>query len=145
MNDAKKGIDFIGVNCVFFCHDGAGKLLMHKRSVNCRDEHGKWDCGGGSMEHGETFEDTIRRELMEEYCCEPLEIQYVVSKNVLRDNSGVQTHWIANLHVVKVDPAQVQIGEPDKMEDIGWFAVDELPEDMHSMLIPHLNEVKHLL
>lgn len=145
MSDAKKGIDFIGVNCVFFCHDGAGKLLMHKRSTNCRDEHGTWDCGGGSMEHGETFEETIRRELMEEYCCEPLEIQYVVSKNVLRDNAGVPTHWIANLHVVKVDPAQVKIGEPDKMEDIGWFSINELPSDMHSMLELHLSEVKHLL
>ncbi len=51
----KKGIDYIGVTCVFYCHDGKGKLLLHKRSENCRDEKGRWDCGGGAMELGETL------------------------------------------------------------------------------------------
>ena len=43
----QKGIDFIGITTVFFCHDGKGKFLMAKRSKNARDEHGRWDIGGG--------------------------------------------------------------------------------------------------
>ncbi len=66
--DLKKGVDFIGITCVFYCHDGKGKLLLHKRSKNCRDEVGRWHVGGGSMEFGEDFEETVKREIKEEYC-----------------------------------------------------------------------------
>lgn len=38
--DLQRGIDFIGITCVFYCHDGQGNFLMHKRSKNCRDEIG---------------------------------------------------------------------------------------------------------
>ncbi len=62
----KRGEDYIGVTCVFFCHDGNGRFLLHKRSEKCRDEQGRWDCGGGSMEHGETFEQAVCRESGEE-------------------------------------------------------------------------------
>jgi ADP-ribose pyrophosphatase YjhB (NUDIX family) len=66
----KKGIDYIGVTVCFYCHDGKGNLLLQKRSHKCRDEQGMWDCGGGSMRFGETFEEAARREIKEEYCCE---------------------------------------------------------------------------
>ena len=92
----KRGVDHIGVNCTFWCHDGNGRVLMHKRSTACRDEHGRWDFGAGSMEFGETFEDTVRREVLEEYGTEPLEIRYVTSVNVLREHNGRSTHWIKN-------------------------------------------------
>lgn len=54
--DVKRGVDCIGVTCIFLCHDGNKRVLLHKRSVNCRDEHGRWDCGGGALEFGEEFE-----------------------------------------------------------------------------------------
>lgn len=62
-----KGIDYIGITCIFFCHDGNGKILMHKRSKNCRDEIGNWD-----------------------------------------------------------------IGEPDAMDELGWFRTENLPDPLHS-------------
>ncbi len=45
--NAKRGIDYIGVNCVFWCHDGKGNVLFHKRSKNCRDEQGTWTPAAG--------------------------------------------------------------------------------------------------
>ena len=84
--DLKKGVDFIGVTCVFYCHDGKGNLLMHKRSSQCRDEHGRWDPGSGSMEHGETFLQTVRREIKEEYCVTPKNVQFWAVNNSLRWN-----------------------------------------------------------
>lgn len=48
----KKGEDYTGVSIVYLCHDGKGRYLLAKRSVNCRDEHGVWDCGGGGLEFG---------------------------------------------------------------------------------------------
>lgn len=140
-----RGIDFIGVNCVFWCHDSSGKVLMHKRSNKCRDEHGKWDCGGGSMEFGETFEQTVRREIKEEYGVEALEIEYVCTKNVLRENDGRKTHWIKNMHWVLVDPSKVIKGEPEKMEEIGWFDLNNLPQPLHSQIIPEVYIIKQFL
>src|ERR1035437_9513884 len=40
--------------------DENGKLML------IRDEDGRWDLPGGSMEHGENFEQTLKREIKEE-------------------------------------------------------------------------------
>ena len=141
----KRGVDYIGVNCVFWCHDGKGNILFHKRSVNCRDEQGTWDAGGGAMEFGETFEDCVRREVKEEYGLEPLKVEYVGTKNVLRENGGRKTHWIKNLHWVLVDPALAKIGEPTKMDEIGWFAIDRLPSPLHSQIPDEVETVRMYL
>jgi len=61
----QKGTDFVGVTISFYCHDGAGRFLMARRSANCRDEHGRWDIGGGGLEFGESVEETLKKEIKE--------------------------------------------------------------------------------
>jgi len=142
--DLKRGVDFIGVTCVFFCHDGCGNLLLHKRSDKCRDEHQHWDCGGGSMEFGETFEEAVKREIFEEYCVEVSDLKFVTVRNVLRNNNGTPTHWVAVLFAAEVDPTKVKIGDPEKMDELGWFNPDNLPEPLHSQFLIHFELVKPL-
>ncbi|HEY1074745.1 MAG TPA: NUDIX hydrolase [Patescibacteria group bacterium] len=143
--DLKRGIDFIGVNCTFWCHDGKGKVLLHKRSQQCRDEQGTWDSGAGSMEFGESFEQTVRREVLEEYGVEPLEITYIATENVIRHHNNRKTHWIKNIHCVLVDPLQVKNNEPEKIDEIGWFDPDELPSPLHSQVALEVSLVKNFL
>lgn len=138
----EQGIDFIGITCVFYCHDGKGNLLLHKRSQKCRDEKGKWDCGGGAMKFGETFEQTVRREVVEEYKCQIKNLNFVGVNNVIRKNEGRKTHWIAVLFAVQLDPKKVKIGVPEKMDEIGWFKPNKLPKPLHSMYLTHLEYVK---
>lgn len=133
-NDLKMGFDFIGVNCVFWCHDEKNRILMHKRSNRCRDEQGRWDCGGGAMEFGETFEETVKREVEEEHGVRPIKIDYIMTENVLRTYNGQKTHWIKNLHWVLVDPKKVKNNDPDKIDEIGWFDIDKLPKPLHSQI-----------
>jgi 8-oxo-dGTP pyrophosphatase MutT (NUDIX family) len=140
--DLKKGVDFIGVTCVFFCHDGQGNLLMHKRSKNCRDEIGRWDTGSGSMEFGETPEQAVVREIGEEYCVKPKKLQLCGVRNVLRMNGGTTTHWIAFLFVAFVDPKKVSIGEPEKMEELFWFRLAKLPKPLHSAFKDQLKMIR---
>lgn len=130
--DLQRGVDYIGITCVFYCHDGKGNFLMHKRSKNCRDEIGNWDLGGGSMEFGETFEEAALREIKEEYCCDVLELEYLGAYNALRRHRNKPTHWVAMLFAAKVDPNQAQIGEPDYMDEMGWFTKDTMPEPLHT-------------
>lgn len=138
----KKGVDYIGVTVVFFCHDGKGNLLMHKRSKKCRDEVGRWDVGGGSMKVGETFEQAVLREIKEEYCCVPKNLVFVKANNVLRKNRQENTHWVAIIFAATVNPKQVKIGDPDKIDAIGWFSEEKLPKPLHTMVRPHLKFVK---
>ncbi len=146
MSEFKKGIDYIGITCVFYCHDGKGNFLLHQRSENCKDEQGTWDCGGGSLEFGEEFEDGVRREVREEYCTEVEDLKFAGVVNVLRKNrEGISTHWVALLYGVKVDPRGVDIGDKDKMLQIGWYKPENFPEPKHSMLMRHFNIVKKVL
>lgn len=128
----KKGEDFTGVTIVFICHDGNGKYLFGKRSVNCRDEHGTWDCGGGGLEFNDTVEDTLRKEIKEEYCADVLDFEFLGYRDVHREHNGANTHWIALDFKVHVDPTTIKNGEPEKVDEIGWFTLDALPSPMHS-------------
>ena len=141
----KKGIDHTGIAIVYFCHDGKGKLLMAKRTKNTRDEHGKWDSGGGGLEFSETVEETLKKEIKEEYCCDILEYEFLGYRDVHRTHEGKATHWIALDFKVLVDPAKVRIGEPHKFDDLGWFDIDKLPENLHSQLATTIKKYRHLL
>jgi 8-oxo-dGTP diphosphatase len=118
------------VSCVFVCHDGAGRVLLARRGTGARDEPGAWDTGAGALEHGESFADAVRREVREEYSAEAQQIETIGVRNVLRGGS----HWVAIVSAVRVDPAAVSIGEPHKFDELGWFALDALPEPMHTQL-----------
>ncbi len=135
MNDPlKKGFDVPGVCVVYFCHDGQGNFVMAKRNANARDEHGRWDIGGGGLEVHDSVEETIRREILEEYCTEVLCFEFLGYRDVHREHKDKKTHWIALDFLVHVDRATVAIGEPHKFDDIGWFRLDSLPENIHSQL-----------
>ncbi|MBI3290156.1 NUDIX domain-containing protein [Candidatus Microgenomates bacterium] len=130
--ELKKGEDFIGVTVVYFCHDGNGKFIMAKRSKNTRDEHGKWDIGGGGIEFGESVAKTLRKEIKEEYCTKVLDYRFLGFRDVHRTHAGRRTHWIALDFNVKIDPKKVKNGEPHKFDDVQWFTLDTIPTNSHS-------------
>lgn len=128
----KKGEDFIGVTVSFLCHDGAGNVLLSKRGVNARDEHGRWDCGGGGVEFGDTVEATLRKEIKEEYCTDVLSFEFLGFRDVFREHAGKPTHWLSLDYYVLVDRQRAGNCEPHKLEEVRWFSKHALPEPMHS-------------
>ncbi len=129
---SKRGIDHIGVGCVALVHDGNGNLLLQKRGQQARDEHGAWDLCGGAIEFGDTIEETLRKELFEELCVEPADMEFLVAYDAHRVQSGINTHWVQIVYSVKVDPDKVKIGEPHKISELGWFTSKTLPKPLHS-------------
>lgn len=128
----KPGVDYVGISTPFYCNDGDGKFLLHRRGEACRDEQGAWDPGSGELEHGLSLEENVLKELKEEYLCTG-EIQgRLPTHDIFRDQNGIRTHWIVVPFFIKVDPNDVRIGEPTKIAEIGWFTINDLPEPLHT-------------
>lgn len=128
----KIGIDYIGVTTPFYCHDGQGNFLLHKRSEKCRDEHHRWDPGSGKLEHGLSIEENILKEVLEEYGCGGNVQEILPAHDIFREQNGVATHWIAIPGFVRVNPKEVVNNEPEKILEIGWFTLDNLPAPLHT-------------
>ncbi|MCR4326086.1 MAG: NUDIX domain-containing protein, partial [Candidatus Roizmanbacteria bacterium] len=114
----KRGVDHIGVTVCFYCYDDAGRLLLQKRSQLCRDEQGTWDCGGGAVEFGESFEEAAIREIQEEYSCAPLKLTFCGVNNVLRTHNSIKTHWVCLVFAAHINPKDVSIGDTKKIEEL---------------------------
>ena len=141
----KKGEDYTGVCVTYFCHDGKGNFLFNKRGKNCRDENGRWDCGGGGVEFGDNVIDTVKKEIKEEYCTDVLDLEFLGYEDVHRENNGKKTHWVALDFKVKVDRGKARNGEPHKFDEIGWFKLNNLPNPLHSCLPKCVERYKNKL
>lgn len=128
----KPGTDYIGVSTPFYCNDGKGRFVLHKRSKNCRDEQGKWDTGSGQLDFGQTIEENVLREVKEEYGCKGKIQEQLPAHSILRKHDGKMTHWLVIPSFILVDPKKVKIGERHKADKIGWFTLDKLPSPLHT-------------
>ncbi|MFA5136176.1 MAG: NUDIX hydrolase [Patescibacteria group bacterium] len=131
MRMQEPGIDFIGITTPFYCTDGKGKFLLHKRSSKCRDDVGVWDCGGGKLEFGQTLEENVLREVKEEYGCSAVILKNLLSYTLFRVYEGKKTHWIAFPFLILVNPMKVKNNDPEKIDKIGWFTVSSFPQPLH--------------
>lgn len=141
----KSGKERIGVAVSCFCHDGKGNYLLEKRSMQARDEQGRWNPGGGTVEFGETTEDAIRRELKEEYSVNVLSYEFLGYRDVIRTVEDRVSHWILLDFKVLINPAQVRIGEPDVIDEVRWVTIDNIPTPMHSFFPAYLEKYKDKL
>lgn len=141
-----KGFDYIGVTAVAICHDGNGKYLISKRGMGCRDEHGAWEpAGSGGVKIHESLTDAVCREVKEECGADATNIQYMGFREVFRVLSGKKSHWIAFDFRAQIDPAQVQVTEPDKCDELRWCTIDKIPTPQHSEFPRFLELYKNIL
>lgn len=126
------GIDYIGISTPFYCIDYKKRLLLHKRSNLCRDEKGKWDPGSGQLEFGEDPRKNVLREVKEEYGCDGKIIGELEPISVLRIHEGAKTHWLALPFIIRVKSSEVKNNEPNKISELSWFNLSNLPRPLHS-------------
>ncbi len=126
----KKGIDCVGIFTAGISHDGNGNVLFRRRGPGARDERGKWDPGvGGSLDHGEALEDSLRREFQEEVNTEPLSMEFLGSIEKFRTLEGVETHWIGFFYKCLIDPEKVVL-DGQEADELIWSPFDQYPDPM---------------
>lgn len=120
----KKGIDYIGVGSGAIIINREGKFFLAKRGNDCRNEIGKWDFPGGSIEFGERVEDGIVREIKEEhdFDIEVMELLEVCNHIIPEEKQ----HWVSPTFLCRVKNGEPKICEPDKCDEIGWFSLGEI-------------------
>ncbi len=127
----KAGIDFPGICVAAWCHDGRGKFLFLKRGAKARDGRGLWEIPGGELEMLEAPVQAIIREVQEEICVRNVVVEGELGfSSVFRNEGESDTHWISLLYILRVDPSEVSIGEPDKISEVRWCSLDDLPQPL---------------
>lgn len=125
----RRGQDYIGVSAGAMVFNDKGELFLSQRSQHCQNERGHWETPGGSVEFGETLEQAVRREMLEEYGVEVEVVQQFPAADHFIPADG--QHWVATTFLARFKPGQApKILEPDKCDQIGWFALDKLPQPL---------------
>lgn len=120
----KKGVDFIGVGIGAVIINKERKVFLAKRGIKARNEIGKWECPGGALEFGDSMEDTIVREMKEEF---GFDIEVVEQMDAVDHFPPEEKqHWVAIAYLCKIKKGKPKILEPNKCSKIGWFTISEM-------------------
>ena len=120
----KKGVDYIGIGVGAIIVDNKGRLFLSKRGKEARNESGKWEFPGGGVEFGDTLEETLKREIEEEYGVEISVGKLLdVCDHIIPEE---HQHWVSPAFVCKITKGKPKILEPHKCDKIGWFTVEEI-------------------
>ena len=119
----KKGVDYIGVGVGAAILDDEGKLFLMLRGKDARNERGKWQIPGGSVDFGESLQEALKREVQEEFGIE-IEVRELldVVNHIL---PAERQHWVSPAYICKIIKGKPTILEPNKCEKMGWFTLEE--------------------
>lgn len=108
----------IAAEAIIFDQDK--QWLLMKRGPACRDEIGKLEGIGGSVEdQDETFQDTVKREIREE-AGDDVEVEIIDFFEVRKDTvepaqtDGDEKHWIIVSFICQLKSGDPKIMEPEK-------------------------------
>ena len=118
------GVDYIGIGIGAVIFNKEGKVFLAKRGKKARNEQGKWECPGGGLEFGESFEHTLIREMKEEYGIDIEVIEQLAAFNHLIPEE--KQHWVALAFICTIKKGTPKILEPEKCEEIGLFTIDDM-------------------
>ncbi len=124
----KRGIDYIGVGVGAIIINEEGRIFLARRGPKAKNEQGLWEFPGGSVEFGETLAEALQREMYEEYGIKVLvgELVDVVDHILPQEHQ----HWVSPTFICQIISGEPCIRETEKCTEIGWFGVDQMPNDL---------------
>ncbi|GAB2867647.1 NUDIX domain-containing protein [Actinocorallia aurea] len=122
------GVDYVGFGVGGMVFDGDGRVFLAKRGAGARNEAGTWEFPGGGLEFGERMGDAVVREFAEEYGMRVETTGLLgVFDHILPEEGQ---HWVSATFLGIHTGGVPEIREPEKCTEIGWFALDALPEPL---------------
>lgn len=110
-----------GVGVYIFADDE--RVLLAQRGPQARHEQYKWECVGGEVEEGESYEQAAERETLEELGI-PVQLGEVIAEfDAVTDSLG--TTWEAKIFSGTVTDTP-QPPDPTKVAGFGWFTRAEV-------------------
>lgn len=103
-----------------------GRLLLVRRRRP--PEAGCWGLPGGKVDPFETVEAATAREIAEELGIRIRPQRLLCVVNQIDVAAG--EHWVAPVFLVDIYDGRPRLMEPGALADIGWFALDALPEPL---------------
>ena len=126
----------VGLGVLIFKED---KILLAKRKGSHAHAQGVYSPPGGHMEYGESFEESIRREVEEE--C-GLEIQNLKFLCVYNQKEYLPDHFVNLGFMADWKNGEPQLMEPEKMEEWGWYNLENLPQPLYAMIPKYIEALK---
>lgn len=139
----KRGIDYIGVGVGAIILDAQGRLFLARRGPKAKNEQGLWEFPGGSVEFGETLAEALQREMDEEYGIKVSvgELVDVVDHILPQEHQ----HWVSPTFLCQIISGEPYIREPEKCTEIGWFDVDQMPNELTQITQLNLEHYRHII
>jgi 8-oxo-dGTP pyrophosphatase MutT (NUDIX family) len=101
-------------------HDGAGKVLM----IRTHKWSDLWGIPGGKIERGETSEDALKREILEETQLTISDIRFVMNQDCIDSPEFIRPeHFILLNYLAKASSHEVILNE--EAEKFRWLSIDE--------------------
>ncbi len=132
----------VGVVALIF--DDDGRVLMEKRDVDAEDGN-RWGFIAGGKKSEESLVEAVKREVNEEVDAKfiPDSIVGVIDHESYRQEDV----WWTVAGFEGTVEGEVRNAEPEKREKIGWFRLENVPEELHhtskKMLNVYRKEVMH--
>ena len=114
-----------------------GKVLLGKRKGSHGE--GQYAFTGGHLEYMESIEGSAKREVMEETGIEIDNIRFLKISN-LKDYAP--KHYIDIGLIADWKSGEPQVMEPDKVEDWGWYDIDNLPQPLFASIETYIEAYK---
>lgn len=123
---SKPGVDFPGVGCGLVIQRADGRVLLCKRMK--APEAGFWNIVGGKVDLMETSDIAARREAEEESGLKIGAVDFLCLAEEVIPADG--QHWVSLIYVTRDFTGEATLTEPDKLSEIGWFDLNDLPQPL---------------